>query len=203
MARMIMEEAWLPGLMIALLLSIPVAEVRAETPDPDKIEQLEEVEVTAARIAPMPRSVPLQLPELSSVAPLAPDNSWKRGAPGAPDSRGAGPPRLLQDSTASSRGKRTRVRYLEPARPLYPRHAREMGWEGTVVLRMEISADGAVAEVKVQRTSGHRMLDQAAVATAQGWRFAPETDGGFTMPAVVDVPVRFDLENYAQDEPLR
>jgi len=200
---MIVEEAWLTGLMIALLLSFPVGEVRAETPEPDKIEQLDEVEVTAARIAPLPRSVPLQLPELSSVAPLPPDHSWRRGTPVAPDSRGAGPRRLLQDNTAGSRGKRTRVRYLEPARPAYPRHAREMGWEGTVVLRMEIRADGTVAEVKVQRTSGHRVLDQAAVATAQGWKFAPETDGGFTMPAVVDVPVRFDLENYAQDEPLR
>ena len=203
MAQMIMEEAWLAGLMIALLLSIPVGQVRAETPQPDEIEQLDEVEVTAARIAPLPRAVPFQLPDLSSVAPLAPDNSWKRGVPLPPDLGGAGPPRLLQDNTASSHGNRTRVRYLEPARPAYPRHAREMGWEGTVLLRMEIGADGRVGQLNVQRSSGHRLLDQAAIAAAQRWRFAPETDGGFTMPAIVDVPVRFDLENYAEDEPLR
>ena len=200
---MIMKEAWLSGLMIALLLSIPVGEVGAETPESDTIEQLDEVEVTAARIAPLPRAVPFQLPDLSSVAPLAPENSWRRGAPLPPDLHGAGASRLLQDNTASTQGNRTRVRYLEPARPAYPRHAREMGWEGTVLLRMEIRADGTVARLNIQRSSGHRLLDQSAVAAAQAWRFVPETDGGFTMPAIVDVPVRFDLADYAKDEPLQ
>ena len=200
---MIMEKTWRTGLMIALLLSIPVGEVRAETPESDEIEQLDEVEVTAARIAPLPRAVPFQLPDLSSVAPLPPDSPWRRGAPVAPGWRGADPSRLLQDNTATFHGNRTRVRYLEPARPPYPRHAREMGWEGTVLLRMEIGPDGMVAQLKVQRSSGHRLLDQAAITAAQRWRFVPETDGGFTMPAIVDVPVRFDLADYVQNEPLQ
>ena len=122
------------------------------------------------------------------------------GAPLAADSLGAGPSRLLQDNTALARGNRTRVRYLEPARPAYPKRAREMGWEGTVLLRVEVRTDGTVAEVKVEQTSGYTMLDQSAVVTARGWRFAPEMDGGFTMPTIVDVPVRFDLTEYAADE---
>jgi len=68
---------------------------------------------------------------------------------------------------------------------------------------MEIRADGTVARLNIQRSSGHRLLDQSAVAAAQAWRFVPETDGGFTMPAIVDVPVRFDLADYAKDEPLQ
>jgi protein TonB len=78
-----------------------------------------------------------------------------------------------------------------------------MGWEGTVLLRMEIGADGMVTQLRVQRSSGHRLLDQAAIAAAQRWRFAPETDGGFTMRVIVDVPVRFDLADYAENEPLQ
>ena len=196
---MILNEDWLAGFVIALLLSIPGGAC-GQTLDSDDIEQLDEVEVTAARIAPVVRSLPIPLPELSTAVPLPPEAYWKRGAPLAPDSLGAGPPRLLQDSTALARGSRTRVRYLEPARPAYPKRAREMGWEGTVLLRVEVRADGTVAEVKVEQTSGYTMLDQSAVVTARGWRFAPEMDGGFTMPTIVDVPVRFDLREYAADE---
>ena len=196
---MILNEDWLAGFVIALLLSIPGG-VGGQTLDSDDIEQLDEVEVTAARIAPVVRSLPIPLPELSTAVPLPPEAYWKRGAPLAPDSLGAGPPRLLQDSTALARGSRTRVRYLEPARPAYPKRAREMGWEGTVLLRVEVRADGTVAEVKVEQTSGYTMLDQSALVTARGWRFAPEMDGGFTMPTIVDVPVRFDLREYAADE---
>jgi protein TonB len=196
---MILIEDWLAGFVIALLLSIP-AGVWGQTLDSDDVEQLDEVEVTAARIAPLVRSLPIPLPELSTAVPLPPEAYWKRGAPLAPDSLGVGPPRLLQDNTALARGNRTRVRYLEPARPAYPKRAREMGWEGTVLLRVEVSADGTVADVKVEQTSGYAMLDQSAVVTARGWRFAPEMDGGFTMPTIVEVPVRFDLTEYAADE---
>jgi protein TonB len=196
---MILIEDWLTGFVIALLLSIPGG-AWGQTLDSDDIEQLDEVEVTAARIAPLVRSLPTPLPELSTAVPLPPDAYWKRGAPLAPHSVGAGPPRLLQDNTALARGNRTRVRYLEPARPAYPKRAREMGWEGTVLLRVEVRTDGTVAEVKVEQTSGYTMLDQSAVVAARGWRFAPEMDGGFTMPTIVDVPVRFDLTEYAADE---
>jgi len=195
---MILIEDWLTGFVIALLLLIPGV-AWGQTLDSDDIEQLDEVEVTAARIAPLVRSLPVPLPELSTAVPLLPDAYWKRGAPLAPDSLGA-PPRLLQDNTALARGNRTRVRYLDPARPAYPKRAREMGWEGTVLLRVEVRTDGTVAEVKVEQTSGYTMLDQSAVVTARGWRFAPEMDGGFTMPTIVDVPVRFDLTEYAADE---
>src|SRR5204863_1561112 len=142
MTRMILIEDWLTGFVIALLLSIPVG-VWGKTLYSDDIEQLDEVEVTAARIAPLVRSLPIPLPELSTAVPLPPDAYWKRGAPLAPHSLGA-PPRLLQDNTALALGTRTRVRYLEPARPAYPNHARETGWSGTGLLRLEVRPVGSV-----------------------------------------------------------
>ena len=104
---------------------------------------------------------------------------------------------LLRDETALTKGVRTHVRYLETMRPPYPRHAREMGWEGTVVLRVEVKPDGTVGEVSVHRTSGYPALDEAALTAVKRWRFAPPTDGAFSFAAVVDVPVRFDLKEYA------
>lgn len=45
----------------------------------------------------------------------------------------------------------------------YPATARLNGWEGKVVLRAVIRADGHLAEVTVYRSSGHETLDQAAI----------------------------------------
>lgn len=45
----------------------------------------------------------------------------------------------------------------------YPPTARLNGWEGKVVLRAVITADGNLADVKVQKSSGHEALDEAAM----------------------------------------
>jgi protein TonB len=70
--------------------------------------------------------------------------------------------------------------------PDYPAAARRRRCEGTVVLLVEVAPDGAVAAVTVRTTSGHLLLDQAAVAAVRAWRF----DGG---PAAVEVPIAFVL----------
>jgi protein TonB len=45
----------------------------------------------------------------------------------------------------------------------YPSAARLNGWEGKVVLRAVIRADGHLSEVKVHRSSGYDALDNAAI----------------------------------------
>jgi protein TonB len=45
----------------------------------------------------------------------------------------------------------------------YPSAARLNGWEGKVVLRAVIRADGHLSEVKVHRSSGYEALDNAAM----------------------------------------
>jgi protein TonB len=45
----------------------------------------------------------------------------------------------------------------------YPSAARLNGWEGKVVLRAVIRADGHLSEVKVHKSSGHEALDNAAI----------------------------------------
>ncbi len=45
----------------------------------------------------------------------------------------------------------------------YPSAARLNGWEGKVVLRAVIRADGHLSEVRVHRSSGHEVLDNAAM----------------------------------------
>jgi protein TonB len=45
----------------------------------------------------------------------------------------------------------------------YPSSARLNGWEGKVVLRAVIRADGHLADVTVQKSSGYEVLDNAAI----------------------------------------
>ncbi len=197
-----MQRHWHSGFVIALILLLPSVGVSGELLDADSIDQLDEVEVTAARMAPLPRALPLPLPDLSTAISLPVDPFWKRGAPVTPEMPD-GRRRLLQDDSALSDSTRTRVRYLEPIQPPYPRRARLMGWEGTVVLRVIVSADGSVADVVIHRSSGYPLLDQAAVMAARSRRFVPARDGGFTTSSVAEMPVKFVLTEYMEDDPLQ
>ncbi len=77
--------------------------------------------------------------------------------------------------------------------PIYPRLARKEGWEGTVVLRVQLRIDGIPEQVSVKQTSGHDVLDQAAVKAVSRWIFYPAKDGNIPFASLVDVPIRFDL----------
>lgn len=47
----------------------------------------------------------------------------------------------------------------------YPRRARQMGWEGTVVIALRILPDGKLADIRVAGSSGIATLDRAAIAS--------------------------------------
>lgn len=46
----------------------------------------------------------------------------------------------------------------------YPRLARERGWEGTVRIKLTFSRDGKVSGVVLADSSGHKILDDHALA---------------------------------------
>jgi|GEM_PF-6772410 len=82
---------------------------------------------------------------------------------------------------------------VPPAPPPYPRRARDLHWQGFVVLRAFVQPDGNVAEFKVWQSSGIRLLDEAALAAARGWAFEPARHNAVAVAAWVEVPVRFEL----------
>lgn len=87
------------------------------------------------------------------------------------------------------------VAYLNNPRPAYPPIARKLGLEGLVVLRVQVSAGGAPAQVAVAQTSGAPLLDDAAQKAVQGWTFVPARRGDTPVAHVVEVPIRFQLKN--------
>jgi protein TonB len=64
------------------------------------------------------------------------------------------------------------------AKPAYPAAALRNGDEGTVTLAFLIGKDGRVASAKVERTSGHRDLDRAALQGLSLCAFKPGTVDG-------------------------
>lgn len=79
--------------------------------------------------------------------------------------------------------------------PAYPLTARRRGIEGTVLLRVEINAEGRCQHVRVKRSSGHAVLDRAAVDTVRQWRFVPARRGSDAVTATVQVPITFKLNS--------
>lgn len=79
--------------------------------------------------------------------------------------------------------------------PRYPLVARRRGWEGRVVLHVQVSVDGQPLSVLVAQSSRVDILDEAAVAALKNWRFEPARQAGFAVDAAVDVPITFRLRD--------
>ncbi len=63
---------------------------------------------------------------------------------------------------------------LNRVKPIYPKRAKQQGWEGTVVLSFSVDANGNVFNIQVVRSSGYADLDNAAIQALQQWKFAPK-----------------------------
>jgi len=78
--------------------------------------------------------------------------------------------------------------------PEYPAAAARTQEEGTVLVRVDVDANGVPTNVDVARRSGSRDLDRAAVNAVRQWRFSPAIKDGKKVAAVVEVPVEFKLQ---------
>ncbi len=77
--------------------------------------------------------------------------------------------------------------------PVYPELARRQGWQGSVLVRATVTAAGKVSGVSLARSSGHTVLDEAALRAVRRWVFAPGSQSGRLIGGVVEVPVNFRL----------
>ncbi|MCJ7600776.1 MAG: energy transducer TonB [Desulfobulbaceae bacterium] len=79
--------------------------------------------------------------------------------------------------------------------PDYPPLARRRGLEGTVQLDVLVNSRGDVNQVRLAETSGHDLLDRAAIAAVENWLFQPGKRGDETIDMWVRVPIRFALHD--------
>ncbi len=79
--------------------------------------------------------------------------------------------------------------------PVYPPAALTARLTGRVLLTVTVDAQGKVTRAAVHTSSGHRQLDNAALAAVRGWRFRPAIRAGRAVEYEIGVPVRFRLRN--------
>ena len=86
-----------------------------------------------------------------------------------------------------------RAAYLDNPRPAYPLAARRRGLEGKVVLRVEVLENGSCNRLAIKDSSGHDILDQAAMQAVKAWRFIPARRGDEAIKAWVEIPISYHL----------
>ncbi|WP_312316173.1 energy transducer TonB [Stenotrophomonas sp.] len=75
--------------------------------------------------------------------------------------------------------------------PRYPAESAAAGETGTVILILDVAADGSVTKVELETSSGFPRLDASAMEAAAGWRFNPPKVAGKPVGGRVRVPVDF------------
>jgi protein TonB len=172
-----------------------------EVPEPEARPRPEAPPVTPA---------PRRKPAARSAAPIvplpAPEPSPVREAPAVPaQPSGASEvvttPRIdtpesaaAQPASEVSSPPDFRAAYLRNPPPAYPASARRKREEGTVTLRVLVSDAGRPDQIELERASGSKTLDLAALESVRQWRFAPARRGGTPHAAWVLVPIVFRLE---------
>jgi protein TonB len=86
-------------------------------------------------------------------------------------------------------------KYGENPKPPYPLEARNKGYQGRVLLKVEVLPDGRVGEIELKESSGYEVLDESALATVKKWRFIPARKGKVAISCWVNVPITFQLKD--------
>lgn len=108
---------------------------------------------------------------------------------------------VVHQETGEDEQPETASRVIQEASPLYhvnpppkyPSLARRREYEGVVILEALVNISGRVKELRVFTSSGHHILDKAALKTVRKWKFQPGTLGGIVQEMRVNVPIRFQL----------
>ena len=103
-------------------------------------------------------------------------------------------PSLNADTGAQAATVVHNANYRKRTPPMYPRRAVELGQQGVVLLHAEVLPDGHPRDLKIVQSSGHRLLDVAAVAAVKTWQFEPSNVDGAPVTSWVRVPVRFVIQ---------
>jgi TonB family protein len=78
----------------------------------------------------------------------------------------------------------------------YPKRALDAGWQGTTKVRVHLTADGDVLNVAVEETSGHAVLDDAALKMVKNLRpFPPMPEALRGKERTIILPLQFRIGN--------
>ncbi len=177
--------------IMRLVTSAPQAARREPAALNVRLPDVREVMREAMRETPLPRApLPrLMLPKEESqpnaiaARPVAP----ARRLPATPGTGSAAVPR--DGAPRGLAGEAARSAYSQISRALlYPREAIEQGIEGEATVLLFLDGSGNAIAARLETSSGHALLDDAAVRAARTLRTLPDS-----APREALLPVRFRL----------
>lgn len=150
-------------------------------PMTEEVKRPEPLAVQEQKIIPMEKPKPLLVQKIvppEPVQPVVKGNS-------------------TVDATSTGSGALMEVKpfYLSNPAPKYPFEAKRAGWQGTVLLKVSIDKDGSPFELRLEKSSGFKVLDDAALKTVKTWKFRPAYIGEMPIDSSARVPVRFELKD--------
>lgn len=177
----------------------PVAAPPKPTPPPPEKKPL------PPKPKPKPKSVvPAPAPVKQDAPDFAPFKPEPIATPQPPAEASSSPTstaaststaQAVSDSAPAFTEANFRANYAHNPKPDYPAIARSRGWQGKVLLRVKVSAQGLSEAVSVEQSSGHDILDESAMQAVQKWRFIPAKRGETPVASSVIVPIDFKLRN--------
>jgi len=167
----------------------------AQAPSPPVLRAAPTPPAEAVAAAPMPQDA-APAPALPTMAGSAAPSPVPATAMAAPSAPLAPVPASPPSPPAGQVDLATELSVVCPHRapPAYPALARRLGESGRVVLRVELDEAGRVVAARVETSSGHARLDEAALAAVRTWRCEPALRAGQPVRAVALQPFNFILE---------
>jgi protein TonB len=183
-------EVLVPVQMLSEFIEPPKPRVTPPPPAPPKVVAAPVVVRKTETLPPPPMPLAIADPSPATNAPLGVVAAPKVLAPlTAPVTATPAPVAAPKVELPSSDAD-----YLQNPKPAYPGMSKRLGEQGKVVVRVLIGVDGVVQKAEIRQSSGFERLDQAALMTAQRWRYVPGKRGGVAEAMWFNVPINFVLE---------
>lgn len=184
-----------PARVIEVEMSSPKPSPKIESkpvvkPQAEPVVQEKPKPVLKPRLEPKPAPKPVPVDK-------APAPVQESAAPPEPAPAASSTP--VQSAPAPAPVSFTEASYKSPGLrnppTRYPRIALERQWEGTVVLRVQVLASGLAGEIKIERSSGHELLDDSTIEQVKEWHFIPAQKNDQPADSWVIVPIEFKLKH--------
>jgi protein TonB len=172
----------------------PPPKVQKVAPPPQPIAALktapavENVAPTDLTVQENTKAESTSAPVMAASGPLDKNAEIPEPAPPVPPAPPA--PKVEEPITEAS----ANAGYLNNPKPDYPGAALRNGWGGTVILRVRVLASGAPESATVKKSTGKKVLDDAAVNTVMKWTFVPSKRGSTPIDGWATVPIIFNPE---------
>ena len=193
-----------PMLMEDSMIAVSAAKPSIAPPPVAPPQTIKKPEPIKPQVVPIPKKMPPVAKKVLDTAPaehsVSPEPVVQAANP-TPSAASSAVSSSTESKTSTTNEAETfteanfRANYASNPKPEYPLTAKSREWQGKVMLRVQVSAEGFSGSVKVEKSSGYEMLDDCAIEAVKKWKFIPAKRGETPVASSVIVPISFSLND--------